>query len=126
LFSLLNNNAQLRVEVVVVDDASTDNTAMKVAGFVEERRQKGITNPEYDILQVPSPSLFLALSSSRWRVNARWKLVAVQHNLKVGAARNLGVQASTGDVVFFCDSDDLYLEVRPIWNEVEVYIPLRC
>jgi glycosyltransferase involved in cell wall biosynthesis len=52
--------------------------------------------------------------------------VAVQHNLKVGAARNLGVQASTGDVVFFCDSDDLYLEVRPIWNEVEVYIPLRC
>jgi glycosyltransferase involved in cell wall biosynthesis len=53
LFSQLHKNIQLRVEVVVVDDASTDNTAMKVAGFVEERRQKGITNPEYDILQVP-------------------------------------------------------------------------
>ena len=53
--------------------------------------------------------------------------MAVQHNLKAGAARNLGVQASTGDVVFFCDSDDLYLEVHRLLNEVAaLYIPLRC
>jgi hypothetical protein len=38
--------------------------------------------------------------------------VALQHNMRAGAARNFGVQASTGDVLFFCDSDDLYLEVR--------------
>jgi glycosyltransferase involved in cell wall biosynthesis len=33
--------------VVIVDDASTDNTAMKVAAFIEERKLKGITNPVY-------------------------------------------------------------------------------
>lgn len=40
----------------------------------------------------------------------RWKLVSMQQNVLGGSARNFGVRESSGDVLFFCDSDDLYLE----------------
>jgi glycosyltransferase involved in cell wall biosynthesis len=34
----------------------------------------------------------------------------MQQNVLGGAARNFGVRESSGDVLFFCDSDDLFLE----------------
>jgi len=34
--------------------------------------------------------------------------LALQQNVLGGAARNFGVRASTGDVLFFLDSDDIY------------------
>jgi glycosyltransferase involved in cell wall biosynthesis len=34
----------------------------------------------------------------------------MQQNVLGGAARNFGVRESTGDILFYCDSDDLYLE----------------
>ncbi len=38
--------------------------------------------------------------------------MALQTNLKVGAVRNLAAQEASGQVLFFCDSDDLFKEVR--------------
>jgi glycosyltransferase involved in cell wall biosynthesis len=40
----------------------------------------------------------------------RWKLVSMQQNVLGGAARNFGVRESSGDILLYLDSDDLYLE----------------
>lgn len=86
---------EVKVEVVIVDDASTDNTVAVITNFIEQQRKKGITNPE-------------------------WKLVALHVNVLGGAARNFGVRASTGEILFFCDSDDLYLpnHIGSCWNAI--------
>lgn len=64
------------LEIIVVDDASTDNTSEKVTQF---------------------PSVqYLKLCANR----------------KLPAARNVGIQASTGEYIAFLDDDDLWLPHR--------------
>jgi len=43
------------------------------------------------------------------RANARAALVAHSRSLGIASARNTGVRMSRGDILFFCDGDDLYL-----------------
>ncbi|KAL6051578.1 Glucosyl transferase [Balamuthia mandrillaris] len=74
---------KIKAEVVIVDDASTDNTAARVMSFIRKKGAQRVTNP-------------------------KWKLIGVRDQLLAGAARNLGVLHSTGDVLFFLDSDDLF------------------
>ena len=42
------------------------------------------------------------------RANPRLRLVRHHHSLGSGAARNTGVRIACGDVLFYCDADDLY------------------
>ena len=68
--------ADVRGEVVIVDEGSTDGTL----GIVET-----------------------------WVLgNPRARLVRHHRSLGIGPARNTGVRVSTGDVLFFCDGDDLF------------------
>jgi len=43
------------------------------------------------------------------RANGRATLTAHRRSLGIGSARNTGVRLSGGDVLFFCDGDDLFL-----------------
>jgi hypothetical protein len=43
------------------------------------------------------------------RTDARATLIAHRRSLGIGPARNTGVRISRGDVLFFCDGDDLFL-----------------
>jgi glycosyltransferase involved in cell wall biosynthesis len=64
-----------QVEVIVVDDCSTDDTADKLAH----------------------------------RFGSHIRLLRVPERIGIGAARNLGVCQTTGELLAFLDSDDLWL-----------------
>jgi glycosyltransferase involved in cell wall biosynthesis len=68
--------ADLRGEVVIVDEGSTDGT--------------------------------LDIADEWVRSEPRARLVRHFRSLGIGPARNTGVRVSTGDVLFFCDGDDLF------------------
>ena len=70
--SVLNQTYQ-EIEVIVVDDGSTDRTAEKLQEFAG-------------------------------RIN-----VIYQRNKGPSSARNVGVNASSGEIVSFLDSDDVWL-----------------
>ena len=62
------------LEILVVDDGSTDNTLAEIASLF----------PEVHVIEL--------------------------HGVGPGQARNAGVEASSGDILMFLDSDDLWLE----------------
>ncbi|WP_338461730.1 glycosyltransferase [Synechococcus elongatus IITB7] len=80
------------VEVVIVDDASTDDT-VAVA-------QTCISNKTY------------------------FQLVCHRFNRGAGIARNTGVNFSQGEVLFFCDGDDLFLEKHILLGMLALEISL--
>lgn len=108
LFSHAASRLQIAIQVIIVDDASTDNTAAKVAAFIEKRKRQGITNPTCRPQLLPMRATLVVDCCC---CPCRWKLLASQHNLGPGASRNIGVASSSGEVIFFCDSDDLYMQV---------------
>jgi glycosyltransferase involved in cell wall biosynthesis len=63
------------IELIVVDDGSTDSTAKLVSGYEKVR-------------------------------------YVFQENAGASAARNAGIAASTGDLITFCDYDDVYRESK--------------
>ena len=85
LESVLKQSYQ-RLEVIVVDDGSTDGTAARVQAY---------GNPVRYLQQV---------------------------NAGVGAARNRGLEAATGDYIAFLDADDLW---RPEKLDVQLEIAAR-
>ncbi len=68
----------VKAEIVVVNDNSTDNTLGVIVNFARDK-----------------PDLF--------------KVVGHKINKGAGAARNTGVKYSQGEILFFCDGDDLFL-----------------
>ena len=85
LESVLNQSHQ-QLEVIVVDDGSTDGTAARVQAYGD-------------------PVRYLQ-----------------QVNAGVGAARNSGLEAATGDYIAFLDADDLW---RPEKLDVQLEIAAR-
>ena len=71
--SVLNQTYQ-NFEIIVVNDASTDDTNVVMAQF---------TNP-------------------------RVKYIVHEKNLRLSAARNTGIKASNGEIIFLLDADDLF------------------
>jgi hypothetical protein len=67
---------EVRGEVIVVDDGSTDGT--------------------------------LELVRERVQTDPRFTLIQHHRTFGAGPARNTGVRVSDGEVLFFCDGDDLY------------------
>ncbi|WP_338430024.1 glycosyltransferase [Synechococcus elongatus] len=66
------------VEVIIVDDASTDDTVAIVQRYISNK--------------------------------THFQLVCHRFNRGAGIARNTGVNFSQGEILFFCDGDDLFLE----------------
>lgn len=80
------------VEVVLVDDASTDDTVTVIQNYISNK--------------------------------INFRLVCHLFNRGAGIARNTGVNSSQGEIVFFCDGDDLFLEKHIILGVLALEISL--
>lgn len=69
-------------EVVVVDDCSTDDTVRAVNAFLEENSLPG------------------------------WRLLVNRENLGYAENFRKAIDACTGDLIFLCDQDDIWVESR--------------
>ncbi|NJN55986.1 MAG: glycosyltransferase [Leptolyngbyaceae cyanobacterium SL_5_9] len=77
-----SNIADNSTEIVVVNDASSDHTKEVVNEFIQlKSRYKSI-----------------------------YQVVSHSKSLGAGPARNTGIRISSGEILFFCDGDDLFLE----------------
>lgn len=76
------------IEIIIVDDCSTDSTNKIVASYI-------------GVLPI--------------------KLICLNNKVSVGRARNIGIEHSLGEYLFFCDGDDLMFcdNVRNIINRME-------
>ncbi|MBD1997799.1 class I SAM-dependent methyltransferase [Leptolyngbya sp. FACHB-541] len=77
-----NNAAAVSAEIVVVNDASSDNTEEAVNDFIQQKSS----------------------------YKSIYKVTRHSKSLGAGPARNTGVRISTGEILFFCDGDDLFLK----------------
>jgi len=75
---------EVSLELIIVDDGSTDETAARITDFFERPK----TAPEYPVLMLRTG------------------------NQGVSAARNLGVTAARAPLVAFLDSDDLWAPLK--------------
>ncbi|AZB71592.1 glycosyltransferase [Synechococcus elongatus] len=80
------------VEVVIVDDASTDDTVTVVQSYISNK--------------------------------THCQLVCHRFNRGAGIARNTGVNFSQGEILFFCDGDDLFLEKHVLLGILALEISL--
>lgn len=76
LTSVKNQNFDGKIEIIVIDDCSTDNTPQMLASFKQE-------NPELNI-----------------------KIIYQEKNMRQGTARNKGLTLAEGKYIFFLDGDD--------------------
>ncbi|MEU4384630.1 glycosyltransferase [Promicromonospora sp. NPDC023805] len=68
------------------------------------------TYPEVEVVLVDDGSTDASSAiAERWASECGWKLV-VQENLGLSAARNAGVDHASGDLLAFCDADDVVVE----------------
>lgn len=82
-----------RLEIIIVDDGSGDDTAKLVLAFIE---------------------------SNEWKYKHCTRLVISPNNAGVSVARNLGAMHATGDLIAFLDWDDL-LFPRYVEKVVETF-----
>jgi glycosyltransferase involved in cell wall biosynthesis len=82
LVAFLSAQPDRRAELLLVDDASTDDSAQAVEAVF-----------------------------SSWSpiVGLEARVLRLEANRGPGGARNAGVAAASGDVIAFCDADDLFL-----------------
>ncbi|WP_338441499.1 glycosyltransferase [Synechococcus elongatus IITB4] len=80
------------VEVVIVDDASTDDTDAVVQNYISDKTY--------------------------------FQFVYHRFNRGAGIARNTGVNFSQGEILFFCDGDDLFLEKHLLLGVLALEISL--
>ncbi|WP_248624391.1 glycosyltransferase [Enterococcus cecorum] len=76
----LKNQTQLADEVIIIDDCSTDLTYYKIETFIKDNN-----------------------------LSNNWKIIKNNKNIGYKKSFKKGLQYVNGDIIFFCDQDDIWL-----------------
>lgn len=82
LNSVANQSETLEIEVLLINDGSTDNSIQHIENYIDRNKKK----------------------------NIHYKLYNDGENLGQGARRNFGIEIAQGETILFLDSDDLLVE----------------
>ena len=85
------------IECLIVDDCSPDGSMTIVRDLIEKNDDKSIT----------------------------FTIISHEKNKGLSEARNSGIKASTGDYLYFIDSDDDILSGHHCFHEAEISCPVH-
>lgn len=92
---------KLSIIIAALDDH--DELAQTLASI---RHMEGFSRSDVEIIVVDdgSKAPFAASKAGAWSSSLADKVIRNQRRIGVGSARHVGAEASTGDMLFFCDS----------------------
>ncbi len=106
------NESIVSVQIIIVDDNSEDETALKIHRFLKHRKVQDLQNFKKSPAggQLSSYSKLYPVSSS-FGVDAKYLVVELHTASKLGpgTAKNIGVEYSLGEMLFFLDARAFFL-----------------
>jgi len=131
------NQTYKNIELIVIDDASNDNTTDFIDLYFESLSDaskdsfllnKEETNSFSNIMDSSSLSLNTSyLNKYKYKLflyygifNEAIKFISLKKNQGISVARNIGISISKGSLICFLDSDDVFLEQK-ISKQVALY-----
>jgi glycosyltransferase involved in cell wall biosynthesis/predicted O-methyltransferase YrrM len=98
----------LNKESVII--RTLESIEASIAYFYSQDDSRGTIEAEVIVVDEGSTDRTLDLLKNFIADRPRYKLIRHFKSLGAGAARNTGVKMSQGDIVFFCDGDDLFFQ----------------
>lgn len=107
LDSILSQSLVFPFEIIVVDDASTDETCLIIEEIIGEEKRTRLCDSMYARTMLKTISLFSKIGQEReFQIRSRIKLLRLKTNKGAAIARNSGMEKANGDYIWFVDSDD--------------------
>lgn len=118
--------ASIKVSTVIPTYNRPETTARAV------RSALGQTKPPHEIFVIDDASAVPVSATTLGIEDPRLKIIRLEQNLGASGARQAGIDAATGDVIAFLDSDDQWLPAKleiqlpMLENRLDEHIAVAC
>lgn len=107
LDSILCQALVCNYEIIIVDDASTDNTKSIIRKIANSSTNLRLSDFDFCAELPETLNLFSSITTQEeLDIRARIKIISLNSNVGAAAARNIGINNAIGKYLWFVDSDD--------------------